>query len=62
MVYQPHIVASPPVEEAGGRITDLDGRRLDFTQGRTLAGNRGVAASNGRLHAAALAALKQTGA
>jgi 3'(2'), 5'-bisphosphate nucleotidase len=45
------------VEEAGGRISDLHGKPLDFTQGRTLAQNRGVLASNGRLHAAALAAL-----
>jgi 3'(2'), 5'-bisphosphate nucleotidase len=50
------------VEEAGGRVTDLDGRTLDFSRGRTLAGNRGVVASNGELHDAALAALKQIGA
>lgn len=47
------------VQEAGGRISDLDGKPLDFTRGRTLAANRGVAASNGRLHAAALEALQQ---
>lgn len=46
------------VEEAGGRISDLHGRDLDFTLGRTLAANRGVLASNGHLHAAALAALE----
>jgi 3'(2'), 5'-bisphosphate nucleotidase len=46
------------VEEAGGRIEDLHGRPLDFTAGRTLANNRGVLASNGQLHDAALAALK----
>ena len=45
------------IEEAGGRITDLHGQPLDFTQGRTLANNRGVVASNGRLHEAALTAL-----
>jgi 3'(2'), 5'-bisphosphate nucleotidase len=38
------------IEEAGGRITDLDGRRLDFSHGRTLAKNRGILATNGRLH------------
>jgi len=47
------------VEEAGGRITDLAGKRLDFTQGRRLENNRGVLASNGLLHDAALAALAQ---
>jgi 3'(2'), 5'-bisphosphate nucleotidase len=46
------------VEEAGGRITDLDGKPLDFTQGRTLAKNRGVLASNGHLHKAALEAIR----
>lgn len=50
------------VEEAGGKVTDLDGRPLDFARGRTLAGNRGVVASNGVLHHTALAALKQVGA
>jgi 3'(2'), 5'-bisphosphate nucleotidase len=46
------------VEEAGGRVSDLDGKPLDFSQGRTLDGNRGVLASNGRLHDALLAGLK----
>ena len=38
------------VEEAGGRVTDLKGKPLDFSQGRTLANNRGVLATNGLLH------------
>jgi 3'(2'), 5'-bisphosphate nucleotidase len=38
------------LEEAGGRITDLSGTPLDFTQGRTLKNNRGVLATNGLLH------------
>lgn len=46
------------VEEAGGRVSDLDGKPLDFSHGRTLAQNRGVVATNGHLHEAALAALK----
>jgi 3'(2'), 5'-bisphosphate nucleotidase len=50
------------VEEAGGRITDLHGKPLDFTHGRTLAQNRGILASNGHLHPAGLAALAQIGA
>lgn len=50
------------LEEAGGRITDLDGRPLDFTQGRTLERNRGVVATNGYLHAAAVETLKRIGA
>lgn len=47
------------LEEAGGRITDLSGRPLDFSQGRTLANNAGVFASNGILHDAGLAAIAQ---
>ena len=50
------------VEEAGGQVSDLDGKRLDFGQGRTLAQNRGVLATNGALHASALAALREIGA
>lgn len=47
------------VEEAGGRITDLAGRPLDFTQGRSLLNNRGVCATNGILHDVALEVLGQ---
>jgi 3'(2'), 5'-bisphosphate nucleotidase len=50
------------IEEAGGKVTDLDGKPLDFTQGRTLAKNRGICGSNGALHEAALKALKEIGA
>jgi 3'(2'), 5'-bisphosphate nucleotidase len=42
------------VEEAGGRVTDLDGLPLDFTTGRHLQRSRGLLASNGLLHDAAL--------
>jgi 3'(2'), 5'-bisphosphate nucleotidase len=50
------------VTEAGGRVTDLDGRPLDFSQGRTLAKNRGVLATNGHLHEAVLLGLREIGA
>lgn len=50
------------IQEAGGRVTDLDGRPLDFAHGRTLAHNRGVLATNGPLHDSALAALREIGA
>jgi 3'(2'), 5'-bisphosphate nucleotidase len=50
------------VEEAGGRVTDLDGKPLDFSHGRTLAENRGVLATNEYLHEALLAGLKQISA
>lgn len=47
------------VEEAGGMVTDLHGRPLDFTTGRTLSKNRGILASNSALHPIALEALRQ---
>lgn len=47
------------LEEAGGRITDLKGKPLDFGHGRTLATNTGVFASNGLLHDAGLEAIAQ---
>ncbi len=50
------------VTEAGGCVTDLDGKSLDFRHGRTLAKNRGVLASNGRLHTALLEGLRTVGA
>ena len=45
------------VEEAGGRVTDLEGLPLDFTTGRRLLRNRGLVASNGLLHDAVLGVL-----
>lgn len=45
------------VEEAGGRVTDLDGRPLDFGRGKRLEANRGVCATNGALHDSVLSAL-----
>ena len=47
------------IEEAGGRVTDLAGRALDFTAGRRLLRNHGFLASNGMLHEAALAAVQR---
>jgi len=49
------------LEEAGGCITDLYGRPLDFTTGRSFTHNRGILASNGSLHPAALQALRAIG-
>ena len=47
------------VEEAGGRVTDLDGKPLDFSHGKCLTANRGVLATHGPVHDTALAALRQ---
>lgn len=50
------------VEEAGGKVTDLHGNKLDFSAGRTLANNRGILASNQHLHPQAIKALSSIGA
>lgn len=54
-----HAAGAIVVEEAGGRVTDMDGKRLDYSTGAKLIHNRGIIASNGTLHEAVLAALRQ---
>ncbi len=44
--------------EAGGTVTDLNGKPLDFSTGKFLSNNRGVLATNTHLHQACLAAIK----
>ncbi|MCC7192290.1 MAG: 3'(2'),5'-bisphosphate nucleotidase [Phycisphaeraceae bacterium] len=45
-----HAAGMIAVEEAGGRVTDIDGNPLDFTQGKELRANRGVVATNALVH------------
>ncbi|NDJ52787.1 MAG: 3'(2'),5'-bisphosphate nucleotidase [Chloroflexi bacterium] len=52
-----HAAGALVVEEAGGRLTDLNGQPLDFTQGDTLAANWGILASNGPFHDTILTAI-----
>jgi 3'(2'), 5'-bisphosphate nucleotidase len=52
-----HAAGAIIVEEAGGRVTDMYGKPLDFSAGVKLGANRGVVVSNGSLHDAAIAAL-----
>ena len=47
------------VKEAEGEVTDIYGKPLDFSQGRTLSQNYGVVATNGNLHAQVLSAIKK---
>lgn len=49
------------VEEAGGRVTDIHGKPLEFHHGFELKENRGVIASNGPLHDELLAAISDIG-
>ncbi len=55
-----HAAGMLVVKEAGGRVTDITGKPLDFSRGRTLAANSGVVATNGRIHDAVVAAIAQT--
>lgn len=52
-----HAAGAILIEEAGGTVTDLDGRPLDFGTGLRLSSNRGVVGSNGPLHQRVLDAL-----
>jgi 3'(2'), 5'-bisphosphate nucleotidase len=45
-----HAAGSLIVEEAGGVVTDVSGKRFDFSQGRALEKNQGVVVSNGHFH------------
>ena len=48
------------VEEAGGKVTDTDGRPLDFSEGMSLNPSvKGVVVTNGALHDEIIAALKE---
>lgn len=48
------------VTEAGGRVSDVDGRPLDFTTGTRMTNNRGIVASVAPIHEAVLAAVGTT--
>lgn len=48
------------VEEAGGCVTDMHGKPLDFSLGAKLVNNQGVVVSNGAIHDAVIAALKES--
>jgi 3'(2'), 5'-bisphosphate nucleotidase len=56
-----HAAGALVVQEAGGRVTDVTGRDLDFSQGYQLENNRGVIVTNGRLHDAVLGAIDALG-
>jgi 3'(2'), 5'-bisphosphate nucleotidase len=45
------------VTEAGGKVTDILGNPLDWTQGRRLESNVGIVATNGLLHPTVIAAI-----
>jgi 3'(2'), 5'-bisphosphate nucleotidase len=56
-----HAAGALIVEEAGGTVTDITGRPLVFHHGRELSDNRGVIATNGKLHTRILDAMRSLG-
>jgi 3'(2'), 5'-bisphosphate nucleotidase len=50
------------VKEAGGQVTDVNGRALNFSLGRTLRDNSGVVATNGLLHESVISAVQSASA
>jgi 3'(2'), 5'-bisphosphate nucleotidase len=53
-----HAAGALIVSEAGGRVSDIDGRPLDFTTGRRLTANRGIVATAAPIHEDVLAAVR----
>ena len=53
-----HAAGSIVVEEAGGRVTDMNGKELDFGSHYLMRENKGVVVSNGIVHDVAIEALK----
>lgn len=53
-----HAAGALLVEAAGGRVTDIHGAPLDFSRGRTLSANKGIVATNAKIHDAVLAAIR----
>lgn len=54
-----HAAGDVIVREAGGQVTDVNGNRLDFTAGRTLANNKGVVAAPAGGHAQVLKVVQE---
>ncbi|MBX3030986.1 MAG: 3'(2'),5'-bisphosphate nucleotidase [Chloroflexi bacterium] len=54
-----HAAGALVVEEAGGVVTDVDGRTLDWTTGRRLTANRGIIAAPAAIHGAVVDAARE---
>lgn len=55
-----HAAGSIIVKEAGGEVSDVLGKPLDFSRGRTLSHNVGIVATNGKLHSQVIAAVRES--
>ncbi|MGF1567885.1 MAG: 3'(2'),5'-bisphosphate nucleotidase [Nodosilinea sp.] len=54
-----HAAGTLVVQEAGGRVTDMHGKPLDFSKAARFEDNQGVVVSNGAIHNTVLEALNQ---
>ena len=54
-----HAAGKFVVERAGGTVTDVDGRPLDFSHGARLSANQGVVATSGAFHDEVIGAVTQ---
>ncbi|OQU97702.1 hypothetical protein CLAIMM_03593 [Cladophialophora immunda] len=54
-----HAAGDLIVREAGGQVTDVAGKRLNFSLGRTLLENKGVVATPANVHAEVLKAVQE---
>lgn len=45
------------VKEAGGYVSDVTGKDLDFSRGRTLSENKGIVGTNGKIHSLVISAV-----
>ncbi|KAL6857699.1 3'(2'),5'-bisphosphate nucleotidase [Amphichorda felina] len=54
-----HAAGDLIVREAGGQVTDIHGKRLDFSIGRTLADNKGVVAAPAGCHPKVLSVVQE---
>lgn len=57
-----HCAGSLIVEEAGGRVSDMNGKELDFSIGRTLKANKGVVACHRNIHSLVIEAVQKAAA
>jgi len=55
-----HAAGALIAAEAGCAVTDIDGRDLDFSQGRHLSKNRGIVAAPPRIHGLLIGAISRT--
>ena len=54
-----HAAGAIIIEEAGGKVTDMNGKALNFRDNEKMLNNHGVVVSNGAIHKQVLEALKE---